>query len=287
MIETAEVIGQFKRKHRNNTVSQIYAVAPAIGFFIQRASRFYITAYIRNMDPQHVMAIRSLFTVHRVIQVLGVRAINSYQMLIAEIHDFRFRMDIPGQVLCFIHHLLAEYVGNLMFCHNDINIQSLIALVSENFRDPAFCIGPASRPLGHFNYHTSSGDSSHFLPHRDFNQHINLFIQRKHVTSVLSHFIGSDYRFVGTFQHIDDTSFCTVSSGLADHGFYFYGISVDCTSGIFRGNINVFIGQYETKIFAVCSVHTFHNSTRSVGQLFLFFHNIPFSLLAYIRYSPI
>lgn len=85
-----------------------------------------------------------------------------------------------------------------MLRDDDIDIKTLIAFVSDDFRHAALRIRPFPRPASDFDDDTRPRGGIHFLPLRDLDIHIHLLIDRHGFAAILQHLIGADEGIIGT-----------------------------------------------------------------------------------------
>ena len=222
MIQTAKIIGQLEREHRNYAVCQVHTVSASVSFLIKEHSLFHVPGYVGNMNAQFKMTVFLADTVYRIIKVLGIWSVDGNDRKIPEIRYAIFRNDFTRQ------------------------------------RDIALCIRPFPRPFRYFNDDPCASCCFHFLAFRNFNDHIDLFIDRHSLSAVFQHFIRAYKRIICSFNDTGNAAFRIMPSGLALDCLHFDFVIINSVQMIIFPDIYVFmviICNEKTKTRTVCLIN--------------------------------
>ena len=274
MVQAAEIIGQLERQHGNDPIRQIYGSAPPIRFIIQKGAFGYIAGHIGYVNAQGEMTIFLLFAVDRIVQILGIRAIDGDNRHISIIcHPF-FRYNGARQIVRLLHEVIGKYMGQTMLGNNNVNIKALIAFVTDDFRHLAFRIGPLAGPAGHLHHDAGTGNRSHFIAFGNLDDHVHLFINRYRFPAIRQHFISTYKHIICPFNDTGNPALRIMAASFAFHGLHFYRIIIYSVQMILLCNVHilmVIIGEQEAKT-AIRFIHALQNDAGLIRQQFLFFH---------------
>ena len=117
-------------------------------------------------------------------------------------------------------------MGQLMLGDKNINIQSFIPFIANNFGNMSLCTVMVFRPAGDLHHDTGTCDRSHFFPFRNINFHVHFFIDRHGFSAESGHFISADKRIFRSFDDSYD---------------FLYRVIVDRIEVISVGNIHIFM----------------------------------------------
>ncbi|MNC02800.1 hypothetical protein D3C75_501830 [compost metagenome] len=164
-IKTADPVRQPVRQHWNNPVYQIDAASTVIRFLVQLRVFTHIVANVSNMNAQLVVTVLQALHINRIIKVLGICAVNGYNIQPAQItppllNDLLIRNRIRS-LLRFPHHLSREGLRQLMLADDRQNINSRIILMPENLNNLSLSRCPAFRVVhdAHYNLFTVNGSA--------------------------------------------------------------------------------------------------------------------------------
>ena len=258
MIQTAKIIGQLEREHRNYAVCQVHTVSASVSFLIKEHSLFHVPGYVGNMNAHFKMTVFLADTVYRIIKVLGIWSVDGNDRKIPEIRYAIFRNDFTRQRIGFLHEFIGEYMRQPVLGNDDIDIKALVPFITDNFRDMALCIRPFPRPFRYFNDDPCASCCFHFLAFRNFNDHIDLFIDRHSLSAVFQHFIRAYKRIICSFNDTGNAAFRIMPSGLALDCLHFDFVIINSVQMIIFPDIYVFmviICNEKTKTRTVCLIN--------------------------------
>ena len=286
VVQAAKIIGQLEWKHGDHSVRQIHTGAAMVCLIVQRCASGHIAGHVSDVDPQLKVTILFFHTIHRIIQIFGVRAVDGDDGQVAEILDPLLRRDGARQIVRLLHHIFGKFVRQPMLRHDDVDVETLVAFVAQDLGDPTFCIGPLAGPLGDLHHHPRTGDSAHFFARWDLDVHIHLLIDGYRLAAIGKHFVGAHEAIVRTLQDLQHPALHLVAAGLALHGLHLHRVVIHRIQVISIGNIDIlviFVSDEETEA-PIGLVHALQDRPRLVRQkFFLFFHCI----LLYICLLPL
>ena len=154
-IQAADTVRQTLRQHRQYAVDKINACAALSCFLIQHAVFRNIIADIRNINAQQVFVIVNLLYVNRIVQVLGILAVDGYDSALTQV-------TASGQLTLFnrlrhlarsLQHLIREGQRQIILLDYRQNFQSYITDVAQNLGNLALGLAVLLRPFGNFYYY--------------------------------------------------------------------------------------------------------------------------------------
>ena len=154
-IQAADTVRQTLRQHRQYAVDKINACAALSCFLIQHAVFRNIIADIRNINAQQVFVVVNLLYVNRIVQVLGILAVNGYDSALTQV-------TASCQLALFnrlrhlarsLQHLIREGQRQIILLDNRQNFQTHITDVAQNLGNLALGLAVLLRPFGNFYYY--------------------------------------------------------------------------------------------------------------------------------------
>ena len=128
-----------------------------------------------------------------------------------------------------------------MLGDKNINIQSFIPFIADNFGNMSLCTVMVFRPAGDLHHDTGTCDRSHFFPFRNINFHVHFFIDRHGFSAGSGHFISTNKRIFRSFDDSYDFPFRFVTAGPAFSRSHLHRVIVDRIEVISVGNIHIFM----------------------------------------------
>ena len=160
-LERAQTVGQLLRQHRNHTAWKVHAGGAVVRINVNGRSVFHIVAHIRNchqqtpaFDRRLATALGSRLTVHRVVKVARVFAVNRHQGNIGQVHTVGvvLRPHRVGQGLGQRHASHRELVGDAVFAHRDFNLHTGVVHLAEHFLHPTHRLSKQGWRLGQLHH---------------------------------------------------------------------------------------------------------------------------------------
>ena len=175
------------RQHGNHPVYQIHACSPFQRLPVQRRILLHIIAHISDVHAQMVQSRLILIKTDRIVQILGILAVNGHHLQIPQIHTAFFvsLLHLIGNSSRLIHDLLAKFHRQIKTAHNGQNINPGIIYMSQNLHYPAFRFMPFIPVRCKFHHNFMAGDRTFgaFLRHK--NIFGDLTVIRHHKAKVL------------------------------------------------------------------------------------------------------
>ena len=154
-IQAADTVRQALRQHRQYAVDKVYTRAALSCFLIQHAVFRNIIADVRNINAQQVFVIVNLLYINRIVQVLGILAVDGYDSALTQI-------TASCQLALFnrlrhlarsLQHLLREGQRQVILLDYRQNLQAYITDIAQNLGNLALGLTMLLRPFGNFYYY--------------------------------------------------------------------------------------------------------------------------------------
>ena len=154
-IQAADTVRQTLRQHRQYAVDKINACAALSCFLIQHAVFGNIIADIRNINAQQVFVIVNLLYINRIVQVLGILAVDGYDSALTQVTTAcQFALFNRLRHLArSLQHLVREGQRQIILLDNRQNFQANITDVAQNLANLALGLAVLLRPFGNFYYY--------------------------------------------------------------------------------------------------------------------------------------
>ena len=169
-VQGTDPVGQAARQHGNHPVHQIHGGSPLKRFPVQRAPLLYIICHIRDMDAQDILTAVHLQR-DRVIQILGVLAVNGHHLHIPQIRpSLHVRLTDPVRhPLRLAHDFLGKFYRKIVTFHNGQYVCTRVTDMAQDLHDLPFRT-LSVRPVGDQFHHylvAVHGSSGIFFRHKD------------------------------------------------------------------------------------------------------------------------
>ena len=153
-IQGTDPIGKGMGQHGNHPVHQINTGSPFDSLSVKSRIFLYIIGHIRNVHPQ---AVKVPFhrKAYRIIQILGILAVNGHHIQIPQIQParhicLRYGMVGPSGL---IQHTFREFHRQIVGFDNRQNIHTRIFCMAQYFCDNAFGIFPRRAVIRYFHHY--------------------------------------------------------------------------------------------------------------------------------------
>ena len=254
-LQAANAVAQSLRQHGNDAIGEIDAVAPVVGFTVQRPARFHVGGDIGDMDTEAPAAAGEPFDVDRVIEIARIVRVDRDDELVAQILASleHFFADGFRDSLRFFEDVSRKFRRKMVLPDDGQHVHAGRGAGPKDFDDLALGIDMARFPR--FETDDDLIAALRFSREQrlrwnlDVNVVDNARIIRNDVEKVFRLLQSSDDRIVRTFQDADHPSFGAPLAGFragvtfiaGDPGHHF--VAVHRGAGIFGGDEKILLSR--------------------------------------------
>ncbi|MNM35074.1 hypothetical protein D3C81_457430 [compost metagenome] len=210
--QRADAVGQRFRQHRHHEAREVHRGRALLRFIVQRRAGTDIVGDVGNGDHQ-AEAIGVRLAVHRVVEVLGVLAIDGDQRRAAQVDavtDHR-RLDHQRHRRGFVQHFLRELERQFVAVNRGLHHQRCGQLVAEHSDDAADRRTAAVRCLGQFADDQLAIARTAGLVWRHLHVALDALVIGHHVVDAHLDAEAADQAGHAALQHAGDAAFATAA----------------------------------------------------------------------------
>ena len=207
-IERADAVRQGLRQHRHHEAGEIHRGGAFLRFLVQRKARSHVVRDIGDGDDQTEAALARLAP-HRVVEILGVLAVDGDQRHGAQIHARSGcrRVHAQGHGAGFIQRLLRELVRQSVTVDRGFHHERGRELVAQHREDLAEGRTTRARRLDDLAHHELALARPFARVGRDHHVMQYAAVVGRHQADAVAFAIAPDDAGQAAFQHFHDRAF--------------------------------------------------------------------------------
>ncbi|MNM57134.1 hypothetical protein D3C81_683270 [compost metagenome] len=206
--QRTDAVGQRLRQHRHHEAGEIHRRRAALRLVIQRCAGTHVVGHVGDGHHQ-TEAVVVRFAVHRVIEVLGVLAIDGHQRHRTQVHalaDHR-RLHRHRDGGGFVQHFRREFIRQFVAVDGGFHHQRWGQLVAQHGDDLADRRASRIRRVGQFAHHQLAILRTAGRFTGDLDVALDALVIGHHIVDAGFHAEMADQAVDAAFQHARDAAF--------------------------------------------------------------------------------